>query len=149
MPFLEAALYARVSGEQQADAQTIQSQIAALRERIAFDEVLVPPDREFIDDGYSGATLVRPALERLRGFAAAAAIKTDLCPFAGPIGAQDYGTLPPWEASRCPNGQRWCDVLCSLRIPLHQFAGGRWRRPIRADSGASTGGASDLHVGWT
>ena len=51
MPPLEAAFYARVSGEQQADAQTIQSQIAALRERIASDEVLVPPDREFIDDG--------------------------------------------------------------------------------------------------
>jgi len=40
MPPLEAAFYARVSGEQQADAQTIQSQIAALRERIASDEVL-------------------------------------------------------------------------------------------------------------
>src|SRR5215472_7826895 len=72
---VEAAFYARVSGEQQADAQTIQSQIAALRERIASDEVLVPPDREFIDDGYSGATLVRPALERLRDFAAAGAIQ--------------------------------------------------------------------------
>ena len=42
MPPLEAAFYARVSGEQQADAQTIQSQIAALRERVASDEVLVP-----------------------------------------------------------------------------------------------------------
>jgi site-specific DNA recombinase len=72
MPPLEASFYARVSGEQQADAQTIQSQIAALRERIASDEVLVSPDREFIDDGYSGATLVRPALERLRDFAAGA-----------------------------------------------------------------------------
>ena len=67
--------YARTSGEQQADAQTIPSQIAALRERIASDEVLVPPDREFVDDGYSGATLVRPALERLHHFAAAGAIQ--------------------------------------------------------------------------
>ena len=72
---LEAAFYARVSGEQQANAQTIQSQIAALRERIACDDVFVPPDREFVDDGYSGATLVRPALERLRDFAAAGAIQ--------------------------------------------------------------------------
>ena len=43
MPPLEAAFYARVSGGQQADAQTIQSQIAALRERIGSDEVLVRP----------------------------------------------------------------------------------------------------------
>ena len=72
---MEAAFYARVSGEQQADAQTIQNQVAALRERITSDEVLVPADREFNDDGYSGATLVRPALERLRDFAAAGAIQ--------------------------------------------------------------------------
>jgi site-specific DNA recombinase len=75
MPPIEAAFYARVSGEQQVDAQTIQSQIAALRERVASDEVLVPPDREFIDDGYSGATLIRPALERLRDLAASGAIQ--------------------------------------------------------------------------
>jgi len=72
---IEAAFYARVSGERQADAQTIQSQIAALRERVASDEVLVPPDREFVDDGYTGATLVRPALERLRDLASAGAIQ--------------------------------------------------------------------------
>ncbi len=71
MPPIEA----RVSGEQQADAQTIQSQIVALRERVVSDEILVPPNREFIDDGYSGATLVRPALERLRDLAAAGAIQ--------------------------------------------------------------------------
>jgi hypothetical protein len=43
MPPLEAAFYARVSWEQQVDAQTIQSQIAALRERIASDEVWFHP----------------------------------------------------------------------------------------------------------
>ena len=75
MPPLEVAFYARVSGEQQADAQTIQSQIAALRERVASDEALVTPDREFVDDGYSGATLVRPALEGLRDLAAAGAVQ--------------------------------------------------------------------------
>jgi site-specific DNA recombinase len=75
MPPIGAAFYARVSGEQQVDAQTIQSQIAALRERVASDDVLVPPDREFIDDGYSGATLIRPALEQLRDLAASGAIQ--------------------------------------------------------------------------
>ncbi|MGO9615029.1 MAG: recombinase family protein [Bryobacteraceae bacterium] len=35
----------------------------------------IPPDREFVDDGYSSATLVRPALERLRDLASAGAIQ--------------------------------------------------------------------------
>ncbi|SRR5258708_948704 len=33
-----------------------------------------PPSQEFVDDGYSGATLIRPALERLRDTAAAGGI---------------------------------------------------------------------------
>jgi site-specific DNA recombinase len=64
--FIQAALYARVSSEQQASAQTIASQVAALQARMAADACDVVPERLFIDEGYSGATLVRPALERLR-----------------------------------------------------------------------------------
>jgi site-specific DNA recombinase len=71
MSVLQAALYARVSSEQQADAHTIASQMAALRERVTADGLTLLPEREFIDAGYSGATLVRPALERLRDLAAA------------------------------------------------------------------------------
>ena len=61
-----SALYARVSSEQQAQAHTIASQLAALRERIAREGALLSPEHEFIDAGYSGSTLIRPALERLR-----------------------------------------------------------------------------------
>jgi site-specific DNA recombinase len=61
-----AAFYARVSGEQQAAAHTIESQIVALSERASGDGMPVPPERQFVDDGYSGATLIRPALDRLR-----------------------------------------------------------------------------------
>ena len=60
------ALYARVSSEQQTQAKTIDSQVAALRERIAHDGGVLRPDHEFVDAGYSGSTLIRPALERLR-----------------------------------------------------------------------------------
>ena len=56
---------------QQADAKTIESQVADLRERIAADGFALPTVLEFVDDGYSGSTLVRPALERLREVAAA------------------------------------------------------------------------------
>ena len=71
---IQTALYARVSSEQQAEAHTIASQVAALRERATTDELVIPASLEFLDDGYSGATLVRPALERLRDAAAAGGI---------------------------------------------------------------------------
>ena len=60
------ALYARVSSDQQAQTQTIDSQLAALRERIGQDGALLSPEHEFVDAGYSGSTLIRPALEQLR-----------------------------------------------------------------------------------
>lgn len=71
---LQAAIYARVSSEQQAEAGTIASQVAALRTRVLADGVTLAEDLVFIDEGYSGATLVRPALERLRDLAAAGGI---------------------------------------------------------------------------
>ena len=67
-----AALYARVSSEQQAAAGTIASQVEALRQRVVDDGLHLESELEFIDEGYSGATLVRPALERLRNLAAGA-----------------------------------------------------------------------------
>lgn len=70
-----AALYARVSSDQQAQAQTIDSQVAALRERMAEDGAVWPPGHEFIDAGYSGSTLVRPALEQLRDAVAAGEVE--------------------------------------------------------------------------
>lgn len=60
------ALYARVSSESQARDKTIDSQVTALRERIVADGFALEPDRSYIDEGYSGSTLMRPALERLR-----------------------------------------------------------------------------------
>jgi len=68
---LAVALYARVSSDQQAQAQTIDSQVAALHERIANDGAVLNPAHEFIDAGYSGSTLIRPALEQLRDAVAA------------------------------------------------------------------------------
>ena len=79
---VRTAIYARVSSEQQAQAQTIASQIAALKERIENDGLELDQEMCFIDDGYSGASLVRPALERLRDMAALGAIDKlyVLCP---------------------------------------------------------------------
>src|SRR5262245_16790561 len=68
---LRAALYARVSTEHQAKAHTIGSQLDALKQRIAHDGLELDPELVFIDDGYSGEALERPALERLRDQVAA------------------------------------------------------------------------------
>lgn len=68
---IRAAIYARVSSERQAEAETIDSQLAALRARLRQDDIPLEDDLCFIDDGYSGTSLVRPALERLRDAAAA------------------------------------------------------------------------------
>src|SRR5438105_5081721 len=74
MTTVQVALYARVSSEQQAEAKTIASQIAEIRARIAADSFDLSSVLEFIDEGYSGSTLVRPALERLRDVATAGGI---------------------------------------------------------------------------
>ena len=71
---LSIALYARVSSQRQADELTIQSQLAALKKRIQDDELKLSEELCFLDEGYSGATLVRPALERLRDVAWAGGI---------------------------------------------------------------------------
>src|SRR5262245_51580539 len=65
-----AAIYARVSSEQQREAHTIASQTAALIELARTLDVEVPKAWIFEDDGYSGATLERPGLERVRDLAA-------------------------------------------------------------------------------
>jgi site-specific DNA recombinase len=71
---LRVAIYARVSGEQQAKEDTIASQLEALTQRVASDGFACEPELCFVDDGFSGDFLIRPALERLRDQAAAGAI---------------------------------------------------------------------------
>jgi DNA invertase Pin-like site-specific DNA recombinase len=72
-----AAIYARVSSKQQAEAKTVASQLEALQARIQADGLILESELQFIDEGYSGGTggtggmLLRPALERLRDQAAA------------------------------------------------------------------------------
>ena len=63
---VSAALYARVSSDAQAQEQTIDSQVADLRKQAAQDEASLIEANCFLDDGVSGSTLNRPALERLR-----------------------------------------------------------------------------------
>lgn len=75
MPDRRVAFYARVSTESQARDNTIASQIMALRERVSADGGQLEPDHAYVDEGYSGSLLIRPALERLRDAAAAGSIE--------------------------------------------------------------------------
>src|SRR6266850_3219934 len=73
-----AAIYARVSSEQQREAKTIASQTAALIEFAKVRSLEVPTEWVFEDEGYSGATLERPGLERVRDLAAEGQIQAVL-----------------------------------------------------------------------
>ena len=66
-----AAIYARVSSEQQKEENTIASQTAALIEFAREQGYGVPDEWVVEDEGFSGASLLRPGLERLRDLAVA------------------------------------------------------------------------------
>jgi site-specific DNA recombinase len=63
---MKAAIYARVSTDKQGRDQTIDSQLDALRRWVTTQGHELKDDHIYIDEGYSGARLDRPALDRLR-----------------------------------------------------------------------------------
>src|SRR5487761_639301 len=65
-----AAIYARVSSDRQKESHTIGSQTSALVEYAQTHGYAVPSEWVFQDEGYSGASLVRPGLEAIRDLAA-------------------------------------------------------------------------------
>jgi len=73
-----AAIYARVSSDRQKEDKTIASQTSSLREYAQANSFTVPEDWIFEDEGYSGATLSRPGLERLRDLVAEGQVQTVL-----------------------------------------------------------------------
>ena len=74
-----AAIYARVSSARQKEQETIVSQTQALRAHAGQLGLDVPAEWVFEDDGYSGASLVRPALDALRDLVAQVPVDVVLC----------------------------------------------------------------------
>ncbi len=68
---MRVALYARVSSGRQEQEKTIASQLDALKAYAATHGHEIVAEGEFLDDGFSGARLDRPALDRLRDSARA------------------------------------------------------------------------------
>src|SRR5436309_6086692 len=73
-----AVMYARVCSEQQKEENTSASQTAALIDFAREQGYSVPDDWVIEDEGFSGASLLRPGLERLRDLAAEGHIQTVL-----------------------------------------------------------------------
>ena len=69
---MRTAVYARVSTTRQAQAQTIDQQLDRLRAAVAGRGWVLDDQHVYRDDGYSGASLGRPGLDRLRDHAALA-----------------------------------------------------------------------------
>jgi site-specific DNA recombinase len=73
---MEVALYVRVSTSRQQQPQTIEQQLSRLRDSVAArPEWHVADEHIYCDEGYSGATLKRPGLDRLRDRVAMAAVE--------------------------------------------------------------------------
>src|SRR5215475_13365952 len=97
-----AAIYARVSSKRQAKDHTIGSQLAALHDHAAASRLEVPGEWVFCDEGHSGATLVRPALEALRDLAAQGCIDVVLVYSPGRLARKfAYQALLIEELARC------------------------------------------------
>src|SRR5947207_3119538 len=69
---MRVAIYVRVSTQRQAQTQTIDQQLDRLRAVAADRGWVLSDDHVFRDDGYSGASLRRPGLDKLRDLAALA-----------------------------------------------------------------------------
>jgi site-specific DNA recombinase len=97
-----AALYARVSSDRQKEDHTIASQVAALLDHAEAKQYLVPPEWRFQDEGYSGATLLRPGLEALRDLAATGQIEAVLVHSPDRLSRKyAYQVLLAEELARC------------------------------------------------
>jgi site-specific DNA recombinase len=70
---MRVAIYARVSTSRQAQAQTIEQQLTRLRSLAEQQGWTLSDQHIYRDDGFSGASLNRPGLDRLRDTAAQAA----------------------------------------------------------------------------
>jgi predicted site-specific integrase-resolvase len=98
---MEVALYVRVSTTRQQQTRTIEQQIARLREHLAtHPDWHLGEEHIYRDDGYSGAKLNRPGLDRMRDCAAMAGFERILITAPGPSNAPDRRT----GAAEVPGG---------------------------------------------
>src|SRR5690242_2526115 len=106
---MRVALYARVSTTRQAQAQGIEQQLDRLRAAAAERGWELDDQHVYRDDGYSGARIGRPGLDRLRDHAALADLDVVLVTAPDRLarnyvhqGAADRGAGRPWLPGGVP-----------------------------------------------
>src|SRR6266849_3600411 len=114
---MEVALYVRVSTNRQQQQQTIEQQLTRLREHIAMQpDWHLADEHIYRDDGYSGAKLNRPGLDRMRRGRQAKVRSGLLLPWTVP----PYGYLLDPECPRDPSRLRLDPVKAA--VVTHIFA---------------------------
>ena len=107
------AAYARVSTERQAESQTIEQQLAALRAYAAEHGWVLADEQIYRDEGWSGARLDRPALDRLRDAIGRAQVDTLL--IASPDRLARRYAYQVWLLEEC--ARAGCAVIFLDRPP--------------------------------
>ena len=105
-----AAIYARVSSDKQKEENTIASQTSALIAFAREQNCDVPAEWVIEDDGYSGASLLRPGLERVRDLAAEGRIQAVLVYAPDRLSRRYAHQILLIESSRAP-ASRSCSFV--------------------------------------
>src|SRR5258708_6155627 len=101
---MRVAVYARVSTTRQAQAQTIEQQLDRLRAAVAGRGWELEEQHVYRDDGYSGARLGRPGLDRLRDHAALAGLDVVVVAAPDRLLRQTRGAVAEYERTLIAGG---------------------------------------------
>ena len=85
---IRPAIYVRAASKGRVGTGAIASQVDALRARIRHDDLVLEGSFCFIDEGASGISSHRPALDRLRRPGGNGRRGPNLRPFSGPPGPE-------------------------------------------------------------
>jgi len=107
---MRVAISVRVSTQRQAQTQTIEQQLDRLRVSIEEHGWTLLDHHIFRDDGYSGASLRRPGLDRLRDVVAAGEVDRVILTAPDRLARNYVHQGGDWR-----KGKYWCDTR-SLRV---------------------------------
>jgi hypothetical protein len=134
------AIYTRVSSDRQKETHTISSQLAALVEYADSHGYMVPPEWRFQDEGYSGATLLRPGLEAVRDLAAAGHINEGKLLLKTPKrDLTEESPIRPGVRSTIHQASRWRLSESALASSSGSVSGRRRRPPLGMQRRVSPG----------